>query len=395
MTRKTQPPELPASSHAPIKGRGSAINPEGRFERLTRERIDDGWASGLPQSGESPLSVGDDGVSDMDVARMLDDDVPAPQTQLFIDHARSVITRNLSPDIPFSQSINPYRGCEHGCVYCYARPAHAYLNLSPGLDFETKLFYKPDAAAILERELRKPGYKPEWISLGANTDPWQPVERQLGITRSLLEVLARFRHPVGIVTKGAALIERDIDLLADLARDRLVFVTISITTLDPALKRRLEPRASAPATRLRVLQRLADAGIPVMTLFSPVIPFINDAEMERVLEAARDAGATRANYTLLRLPYEVKDLFRDWLQTHMPLKAAHVMSLIQQMRGGQDNDPSFGRRMRGEGVYADLIAQRFRAACRRLRLNQQRAFELSTEHFRVPPAHGDQLVLDL
>jgi DNA repair photolyase len=276
---------------------------------------------------------------------------------------------------------------------CYARPAHAYLDLSPGLDFETKLFYKPDAAALLERELRKPGYKPEWISLGANTDPWQPVERKLGITRGILEVLARFRHPVGIVTKGAVLIERDLDLLGDMARDGLVFVAISVTTLDAELKRTLEPRASSPATRLRVIRRLADAGIPTMALFSPVIPFVNDAEMERVLEAVRDAGARRANYVMLRLPHEVKVLFRDWLDTHMPLKAAHVMSLVQQLRGGRDYDAGYGQRMRGQGVYADLIAQRFRKACQRLGLNREGRFELSTAHFRVPPATGDQLAL--
>jgi DNA repair photolyase len=350
------------------KGRGSTINPEGRFDKTARETFDDGWS--LPEDEKS-----------------------SPETQLFIDHARSIISRNDSPDIPFKQSVNPYRGCEHGCVYCYARPAHAYLDLSPGLDFETKLFYKPDAAALLERELRKPGYTPEWISLGANTDPWQPVERKLGITRGLLEVLARFRHPVGIVTKGAALIERDIDLLTDLARDGLVFVAISVTTLDPDLKRKLEPRASAPATRLRVIRRLADAGIPTMTLFSPVIPFVNDAELERVLEAVRDAGAQRANYVMLRLPHEVKDLFRDWLDAHLPLKAAHVMSLVQQMRGGRDYDADYGQRMRGQGVYADLIAQRFRKACQRLGLNREGRFKLSTDHFRVPPAPGDQLSL--
>ncbi|MES0874148.1 PA0069 family radical SAM protein [Sinimarinibacterium thermocellulolyticum] len=351
-----------------VKGRGSTLNPEGRFEKSSREGFDDGWNLG-------------------------DEERPSPETQLFIDHARSIISRNDSPDIPFRQSVNPYRGCEHGCIYCYARPAHAYLDLSPGLDFETKLFYKPNAAALLERELRRPGYVPEWISLGANTDPWQPVERKLGITRSLLEVLARFRHPVGIVTKGAALIERDIDLLTDLARDGLVFVAISVTTLDPALKRILEPRASAPATRLRVMRKLADAGIPTMVLFSPVIPYVNDAELERVLEAARDAGARRANYAVLRLSHEVKDLFRDWLDAHLPLKAAHVMSLVQQMRGGRDYDADYGQRMRGQGVYADLIAQRFRKACQRLGLNRDGRFKLSTAHFRVPPAAGDQLPL--
>lgn len=353
---------------APIKGRGATINPEGRFETRRREDFDDGWASD-------------------------EDPPPSPITELFIDHARSIITRNDSPDIPFTQSVNPYRGCEHGCVYCYARPAHAYLNLSPGLDFETKLFYKPNAAALLEEELRKPGYKPEWISLGANTDPWQPVERRLGITRGILEVLARFRHPVGIVTKGAAIIERDLELLAEMARDRLVMVAISITTLDPELKRTLEPRASAPATRLRVMRQLADAGVPVMVMFSPVIPAVNDAEMERVLEAARDAGARHASYVMLRLPHEVKDLFRDWLQVHLPLRAGHVMSLVRQTRGGKDYDSDYATRMSGQGVYAGVIAQRFRTACLRLELNTERFVGLSTAHFRVPPRSGEQLGL--
>ncbi|MGB0218932.1 MAG: PA0069 family radical SAM protein [Sinimarinibacterium flocculans] len=398
MTAQSDPAGGGSGRRRPIKGRGSTINPEGRFETFARERFDDGWAgqADAPGSGAAALGRADVdgsvGLTDEDVGHAMDGE-PNPETRLFIDHARSIITRNDSPDIPFTQSINPYRGCEHGCVYCYARPAHAYLDLSSGLDFETKLFYKPDAAALLERELRKPGYVPEWISLGANTDPWQPVERKLGVTRSILEVLARFRHPVGIVTKGAALIERDLDLLTDLARDRLVFVAISVTTLDPALKRRLEPRASAPATRLRVIRRLADAGIPTMALFSPVIPFVNDAELERVLEAVRDAGAQRANYVMLRLPHEVKDLFRDWLQTHMPLKAAHVMSLVQQLRGGRDYDADYGQRMRGQGVYAELIAQRFRKACQRLGLNREGRFQLSTAHFRVPPAAGDQLSL--
>lgn len=352
----------------PIKGRGATINPEGRFESRRREDFDDGW-------------------------RVEADPPPSPATELFIDHARTIISRNDSPDIPFRQSVNPYRGCEHGCVYCYARPAHAYLNLSPGLDFETKLFYKPDAARLLEEELRKPGYKPEWISLGANTDPWQPVERKLGITRSILEVLARFRHPVGIVTKGAVLIERDLDLLAGMAKDELVMVAISITTLDAELKRTLEPRASAPATRLRVMRQLAEAGVPVMVMFSPVIPAVNDAEMERVLEAARDAGARHASYVMLRLPHEVKDLFRDWLQTHLPLRAEHVMSLVQQTRGGKDYDSDYATRMSGQGVFASVIAQRFRTACRRLGFNTERFAGLSTAHFRVPPRSGDQLGL--
>lgn len=352
----------------PIKGRGTALNLEGRFETSAREALDDGWG-------------------------ILDEELPPRETQLLVEQAKTIITRNESPDIPFSQSINPYRGCEHGCVYCYARPAHAYVNLSPGLDFETRIFYKPDAARLLEQELRKPGYVPSMISLGANTDPYQPAERRLGLTRSILEVLARFRHPVGIVTKGAALIERDVDVLQDLARDGLVLVAISITTLRPDLKRTLEPRTSAPATRLRILKKLSEAGIPTMVMFAPVIPFVNDAEMEQVLEAASEAGARRASYVMLRLPYEVKDLFKDWLETHEPLKARHVLSLVEQVRGGKLNDSSFGKRFTGEGEYARLIRQRFDLACKRFGLNEGRYRSHETSKFRVPPQAGDQLAL--
>lgn len=352
-----------------IKGRGAASNPEGRYERHARGALDDGWGS-------------------------LDEPLPPLETTLLVDHAKSIIARNDSPDIVFDQSINPYRGCEHGCVYCYARPSHAYLGLSPGLDFETRLFYKPDAARLLDAELRKPGYRCSMISLGANTDPYQPVERRLGVTRSILEVLQRFRHPVSIVTKGAALIERDLPLLAEMAREGLASVAISITTLDPALKRTLEPRAASPQARLRALQLLSEAGVPTMIFFSPLIPFVNDAEMERVLEAGAAAGARQASYIPLRLPYEVKDLFREWLQVHQPLKAAHVMSLVQQMRGGRDNDARFGSRMRGEGEYAGLLAQRFRLACRRLGLNSGERLSLRTDRFRPPPQAGDQIGLD-
>lgn len=351
-----------------IKGRGAGYNPEGRFESRSREDFDDGWP--------------------------LDEPLPPLETTLLVDHAKSIIARNHSPDVGFSQSINPYRGCEHGCIYCYARPSHGYLGLSPGLDFETKLFYKPDAARLLEQELRKPGYECATISLGANTDPYQPVERKLGITRSLLEVMLRFNHPVGIVTKGAALLERDLDLLTGLARRQLAMVAVSITTLDPELKRELEPRAASPQARLRALKLLSAAGVPTMVMASPMIPFVNDAELERILEAAAEAGVRQAAYIPVRLPYEVKDLFREWLQRRVPLKAAHVMSLIQQMRGGRDNDPRFGSRMRGEGPYADLLAQRFRLACRRLGLNgSERRLRLDCSQFRVPPQAGDQLGL--
>lgn len=352
------------------KGRGAPANPEGRFETRTRVAVDDGWGA-------------------------LDEPLPPRETTITPENAKTIIARNDSPDIPFQQSINPYRGCEHGCIYCYARPAHAYMNLSPGLDFETRLYYKPNAAQLLDAELRKPGYRCSMISLGSNTDPYQPIERRLGITRSILQVLARFRHPLGIVTKGAALLERDIDLLADLARDNLVLVAISITTLQPELKRSLEPRAASPGSRLRVMQRLAAAGIPVMVMFSPVIPFVNDAEMERVLEAARDAGARRAGYVMLRLPYEVKDLFSDWLQAHKPERAAHVLSLVEQMRGGRLNDPRFGARMKGEGPYAEVIARRFQLACKRLGLNEGRYRPMDASRFRLPPQSGDQLPLTL
>ncbi|NKF22627.1 PA0069 family radical SAM protein [Solimonas marina] len=359
---------------AVTRGRGAASNPQGRFESRSREAFDDGYDRPDDEIGTPPL-----------------------KTTLHVERARTIIARNESPDIPFTQSINPYRGCEHGCIYCYARPSHAYLNLSPGLDFETQLFYKPNAAALLEAELRKPGYRCSVISLGANTDPYQPIERELGITRSLLEVMARFRQPVGIVTKAAALIERDIDLLQDLARDDLVNVALSITTLRPELKRTLEPRAASGAARLRTLRRLADAGIPTMVMFSPVIPFVNDAELEAVLGAARDAGARRASYIMMRLPYEVKDLFREWLELHFPQRAAHVMSLVRQMRGGRDNDPQFGQRMTGEGEYAAVIAQRFRLAAKRFGLIERDGFgtPLRCDAFRVPPQAGDQLSLTL
>lgn len=354
----------------PTKGRGAPSNPEGRFETVRREAFDDGW-------------------------QREDEALPPLETEVRPDPARSILTRNDSPDIPFEVSINPYRGCEHGCIYCYARPSHAYLNLSPGLDFETKLFFKQDAAQLLERELRKPGYRVSVISLGTNTDPYQPIERKLKVTRGILEVLQRYRHPVSIVTKGAALIERDLDILSDMAASQLAFVAVSVTSLKDEIKRTLEPRAASPGSRLRVIRKLSEAGVPVMVMTAPVIPFITDGEIEAILEAARDAGACAAGYVMLRLPYEVKDLFRQWLDAHYPLKAAHVMSLVRQMRGGRDNDPRFGTRMTGEGEYARLIAERFRVTCKRLGLNEGRAqrLRLDTLQFRVPPAPGDQLSL--
>lgn len=320
------------------------------------------------------------------------EEVPPLATTVTAEHARSIISRNDSPDIPFEQSINPYRGCGHGCVYCYARPAHSYVNLSPGLDFETKLFYKANAAQVLEAELRRPSYICKSINLGANTDPYQPIERTLKVTRSILEVLQRFRHPVTIVTKGH-LIERDIDILSEMARDNLAAVHVSVTTLDADLKRILEPRAPAAAARLHAIRCLRAAGVPVGTLVAPIIPAINDHEIEHILAAVAQAGASTAAYVMLRLPYEVKDLFREWLGAHYPLRAAHVMSLVNDLRGGRDNDPNFGSRMRGTGPFADLVRRRFDVACRRVNLNARRRVSLDTHLFRPPAPSGAQLDL--
>ncbi|HEY6241509.1 MAG TPA: PA0069 family radical SAM protein [Burkholderiales bacterium] len=336
-----------------IKGRGAAGNPQGRFDRHTRSH---------ERETEFPSR---------------------PQTIVTLQQARSIISRNDSPDLPFSQSINPYQGCEHGCIYCYARPSHAYLGLSPGLDFETRLFAKANAAELLREELSGPGYRCELISLGANTDPYQPIEREHRITRSILEVLWEFRHPVGIVTKGS-LVERDLDLLDPMAREGLAQVFISIGTLDGEIARTLEPRAAAPHRRVETVRRLSERGVPCGVLVAPTIPFLNDKDLEAVLEAVSEAGATMAGYTLLRLPWEVKDLFKDWLERNFPLKAAHIMARIRDMRGGRDNDPEFGSRMRGEGQFADLIRKRFDVACRRLGLNSGKRSQLDTKKFRRP-----------
>ena len=354
------------------KGRGAGSNPAGRFDSTRR----------APVGGE----VGEGIVEGSAEAEPL----PPLATEVLVDSARSIISTNDSPDVPFAQSINPYRGCEHGCVYCYARQTHAYLGLSPGLDFETKLFYKADAVALLREALGKPGYRCEPISLGANTDPYQPIEKKLRVTRGILEVLAAAKHPVGIVTKGT-LIERDLDLLAAMARERLVHAFVSITTLDAGLKRRLEPRAASPAARLATVRALSAAGIPTGVLFAPVIPALNDHELERVLEAAAGAGAQTAGWVLLRLPHEVEGLFREWLERHEPLKAKHVLSLVQQSRGGRSNDPRFHHRMRGEGAFAELIAKRFRLASARLGLDRMLPpYDLT--RFRAP---SDQLRLEL
>lgn len=349
--------------HLTRKGRAARFNPGNRFRDHQREAFDDGWAEGEDAGPSEAL--------------------PRARTTVTIQAARTIISRNTSPDIPFTQSINAYQGCEHGCIYCFARPTHAYLDLSPGLDFETRLFAKPDAAALLKAELARPGYVCDPIALGTNTDPYQPIEREYRITRSILEVLHGCRHPVSIVTKSA-MVERDIDLLADLARDRLVRVFLSVTTLDHDLARRMEPRASAPRRRLEAVARLAGAGIPVGVMVAPVIPQINDHDLEAILEAAAQHGATSAGWIMLRLPHEVKELFRDWLAAHYPLRADHVMSLVRQIRGGRDNDPEFGSRMRGRGAFADLIAARFRLAARRLGLDGDRT-PLERSLFRPPP----------
>jgi DNA repair photolyase len=344
------------------KGRGAVSNPAGRFESTRREQVDDGW---FPA----------------------EDGIARPATRVTEEEARSIIARNDSPDIPFEQSINPYRGCEHGCVYCYARPSHAYLNLSPGLDFETKLFAKTNAAKRLREALTRPGYRPAPINLGANTDPYQPVERHYRITRELLEVFLEARHPCTIVTKSA-MVERDLDLLAELARDRLVAVFVSVTSLDNRLSSKLEPRASAPHRRLQAIAALSAAGVPVGVLVSPVIPKVTDMHLEEILHRARAAGATQAGYALVRLPHEVAPLFREWLAEHLPERAGHVMSLVRQMRGGRDNDPRFGVRMKGEGVFAELIARRFQLARQRLGYTTGKAFDLRCDLFRPPSAQG-------
>lgn len=330
-----------------IKGRGAASHVPGRFEKTVAHGEDDGWGSLHAPDAEDPTPAA------------------APVTEVTEERARSIISRNDSPDIGFSQSVNPYRGCEHGCVYCFARPSHAYLDLSPGLDFETRLFAKANAAELLRKELGKRGYVPRPITLGINTDAYQPIERRHRITRACLEVLAECAHPVSFVTKSA-LILRDLDLLAPMAAQGLATVHLSVTTLDNRLSSKLEPRAAAPHTRLETIRALHAAGVPVGVLVAPVIPMVTDMQLERILEAARDAGAALAGYVLLRLPHELKTVWREWLALHYPDRAAHVMSLVRQMRGGKDYDSAFGSRMRGQGPFADLLAMRFAKASARL-----------------------------
>jgi DNA repair photolyase len=353
--------------HQTFKGRGSSSNVAGRFDSLTLEKTDDGW------------------YQDEIVENLTETVLP--------DRARSVITSNNSPDVGFEVSINPYRGCAHGCVYCFARPTHSYLGLSPGLDFETKLFYKADAVNILEAELAKPKYVCKTIALGINTDGYQPLEKRLQVTRGILAVLTRCRHPVTIVTKSALII-RDLDLLTDLAKDKLVSVMVSVTSLTNDIKRTLEPRTASPQARLRVIQQLSEAGVPVGVLVAPVIPAITDHEMEDIMAAARGAGASRAGYVLLRLPHELKIIFREWLAQHYPDRAKHVMSLINQSRGGKDYDSEFGTRMRGTGPYAELLRTRFDLAKRKLGFaGAEERHELDTSLFRPPLKATPQLSL--
>jgi DNA repair photolyase len=355
----------PAVDSVRRRGRGAQTNATGRYEPRATIAFDDGWQS--------------------------IEELPPFATAVAVDTARKVITRNNSPDISFDRSINPYRGCEHGCIYCFARPTHAYLGLSPGLDFESKLFMKPDAPELLERELSARNYTPRTIAIGTNTDPYQPIERRYEVMRRILEVLERAGHPVGIVTKSN-LVVRDIDILARMAKRNLVRVGISVTTMDAKLARVMEPRAPTPPRRLEALKQLAEAGIPTTVMVAPVIPAINDAEIERILDAAAACGVRGAGYVLLRLPLEVRDLFREWLQANFPDRERHVFALIRQTRGGKDYDATFGKRMTGGGPYAWMIGKRFDTTCAKLGLNVHKT-ELTTEHFRPPRAPAEQLDL--
>jgi DNA repair photolyase len=362
----TAEPVRPAAPLVRVRGRGTGSNAAGRFEALKRIGFDDGWVRG-------------------------DEELPPLKTHVTAEIARIIIARNTSPDISFDRSINPYRGCEHGCSYCYARPTHAYLGLSAGLDFETRLFAKTNAAELLRKELGAKGYEAATIALGANTDPYQPVERQYRITRAVLEVLNETNHPVGIVTKSA-LVTRDIDILKPMAEKGLVKVALSLTTLDHKLSRKLEPRAATPGRRLQALEMLSAAGIPTVVMTAPVIPAINDMDIEKLLGAAQAAGAREAGYVLLRLPHELKDLFREWLEREFPDRAKHVMNLVRDTRGGRDNDPEFGARMSGRGPYAWQIGRRFELACKRLGLNKHKQ-KLRADLFTRPVQPGEQLSL--
>lgn len=367
MPRLYKPPPTVHTVQADTRrGRGAASKSAGRFERFQTEVFDDGWDT-------------------------VDEEPPPLHTTVQADTARSIITYNQSPDIHFDRSINPYRGCEHGCVYCFARPTHAYLGLSPGLDFESRLFAKFDAPELLTQELRKKGYQPAMIALGVNTDCYQPIEREHRITRRLLEVLSAFNHPVSIITKSQ-LIQRDLDILSDMARRQLVMAAVSITSLDRDMARRMEPRAAAPPRRLATLEALNKAGVPTTIMTAPLIPGLNDHEIDALLQAAHDVGTRRAGYVLLRMPFEIKDLFRDWLAENFPDRAKKVINLIRGTRGGKDYDSEFFTRGKGKGPYAELIGQRFRAACRRLDMNRA-PHPADFSKFSPPPAPGDQLRL--
>jgi DNA repair photolyase len=347
------------------RGRASGINPSGRYEPIARQAFDDGWNSL--------------------------EDLPAFKTEVQVERPRSIITRNESPDISFDRSINPYRGCEHGCVYCFARPTHAYMGLSPGLDFETKLFAKPDAARLLEKELSKEGYQPRTIAIGTNTDPYQPVEKTWRIMREILEVLEAFNHPVGIVTKSA-LVMRDADILGRMAEKGLAKVALSVTTLDAKLSRTMEPRAATPSRRLEALRVLSQAGIPVSAMIAPVVPGLTDQEIERILESVAHAGAREAGYIILRLPLEVSPVFKEWLLRHYPDRYRHVMSLVRSMREGKDYDAEWGKRMKGTGPYAWQIGRRFEMTAKRLDLNTEKRV-LRTDLFKAPRSRAEQLTL--
>jgi DNA repair photolyase len=347
------------------RGRGAGVNPSGRYEPTSRHVFDDGWES--------------------------IEELPPFKTEVQVEKPRTIITRNESPDISFDRSINPYRGCEHGCVYCFARPSHAYMGLSPGLDFESKLFAKPDAARLLERELGKEGYQPRTIAIGTNTDPYQPIEKQYRIMREVLEVLEAHGHPVGIVTKSA-LVVRDIDILSRMAERGLAKVALSVTTLDRHLARNMEPRAATPTRRLEAIRQLTEAGIPTSVMVAPIIPGLTDQEIERILDSGRNAGAREAGYVLLRLPLEVAPIFKDWLLRHYPDRYRHVMSLVRSMRDGKDYDSEWGKRMKGSGPYAWQIGRRFEIAARKLGLNIEKR-PLRNDLFVAPERAGKQLML--
>ena len=348
---------MTATSRKSIKGRGALTNKEGRFESMARVAIDDGWGSQELQDAGNKTTVS-------------------------VDISKTVISRNKSPDVPFDQSVNPYRGCEHGCVYCYARPSHSYLGLSPGLDFERKLFYKPDVVEQLQQELSAPGYRCQVLALGTNTDPYQPIEKRYQLMRGILELMLETEHPITITTKSS-LVERDVDLLQELAAHNLVMVSLSVTTLDHDVARKLEPRATAPRRRVQTVSYLSSMGIPVHVSVAPVIPALTDHEMESILQECVEAGAAFATYTLLRLPWEVKDIFKQWLEEHYPDRANHVMSLIRQSRGGKEYDSNFAQRKSGTGQFAELLAKRFKLACSRLGLNAT-PVSLDTNRFRSP-----------